>query len=85
MRICSITGCSRIAAMIFSEPQQFGQCSTSISNTRLEQLGPAQPHRAVVRTTGLALDGRGGLRRRLWLLQALALAALPGRAAWPKL
>ena len=39
--------------MIFSEPPQFRQCSTSISNTRLAQLGPAQPHRAVVRTVRL--------------------------------
>ena len=35
----------------------------------LDQLGPAQPHRAVVRTTRLALDGRCGLHRRLWLLR----------------
>ena len=33
----------------------------------LGQLGPAQPHRAVVRTTRLAVDGRCGLHRRLWL------------------
>lgn len=32
VRIFSMTGCSRIAAMIFSSPPQFGQCSMSISN-----------------------------------------------------
>ena len=31
----SITGASSIAAMIFSSPPQFGQCSRSISKTRL--------------------------------------------------
>jgi len=38
VRIFSITGCSRIAAMIFSCPSQFGQRSMSISNTRLSSL-----------------------------------------------
>jgi len=55
---------SRIAAMIFSWPPQFGQCSKSISNTRFEQLGPAQPNRTVVRTGRLALGRRCGLRAR---------------------
>jgi len=35
VRIFSITGCSRMAAMIFSSPPQFGQCSRSRSKTRL--------------------------------------------------
>ena len=38
LRIFSITGASRIAAMIFSSPPQFGQCSRSRSNTRLSNL-----------------------------------------------
>ena len=33
VRILSITGCSRITAMIFSSPPQFGQCSRSSENT----------------------------------------------------
>ena len=37
-RIFWITGCLRIAALIFSSPPQFGQCSTSISKTRLGNL-----------------------------------------------
>jgi hypothetical protein len=36
MRIFSITGRSRIAAMIFGSPApQLGQCCMSMSNTRL--------------------------------------------------
>ncbi len=38
VRIFSITGASRIAAMIFSSPPQFGQCSRSSSNTPLSSL-----------------------------------------------
>jgi len=38
VRIFSITGCSRIAAMIFNSPPQFGQCALSISNIRLSSL-----------------------------------------------
>jgi hypothetical protein len=38
VRIFSITGCSRIAAMIFSWSLQFGQRSMSISKTRLSSL-----------------------------------------------
>ena len=38
---CSRTDASRTAAMIFSSPPQFGQCSMSISNTRLSRH--AQP------------------------------------------
>ena len=37
VRIFSITGCSRIAAMIFSAPPQFGQCSRSISKAKLQR------------------------------------------------
>ncbi len=33
-----MTGCSRIAAMIFSSPSQSGQCSRSSSKTRLSSL-----------------------------------------------
>ena len=33
-----MTGSSRIAAMIVSSAPQFGQCSMSISNTRLSSL-----------------------------------------------
>jgi hypothetical protein len=40
VRIFSITGCSRMAAMIFSSPPQFGQCSRSSSNTRLSSRAP---------------------------------------------
>ena len=32
-----ITAGSRIAAMIFKRPPQFGQCSISISNTRFSR------------------------------------------------
>ena len=67
VRIFSITGCSRIAAMIFSSPPQFGQCSMSISNTRLSR--PAQANRSVVRAVRLALGGWRGLRGRLSLLR----------------
>src|SRR5947208_16683568 len=35
LRILIITGGSSIAAMIFKAPPQFGQCSTSMSKTRL--------------------------------------------------
>jgi len=35
----------------------------------LEQLGPAQPHRVVMRTARLALGGWSGLRGRLSLLR----------------
>src|SRR5215831_13933108 len=35
VRILTITGGSSIAAMIFKAPPQFGQCSTSMSKTRL--------------------------------------------------
>ena len=35
VRIFSMTGASRIAAMIFNSPRQLGQCSRSISETRL--------------------------------------------------
>ena len=35
VRIFSMTGASRMAAMIFNWPPQFGQCSRSRSNTRL--------------------------------------------------
>jgi hypothetical protein len=40
LRIFSITGCSRMAAMIFSSPPQFGQCSRSKSNTGLTKRAP---------------------------------------------
>ena len=46
VRIFSMTGCSRIAAMIFNSPPQFGQCSRSSSNTRLSS-------RAQLSRTGL--------------------------------
>src|ERR687892_403697 len=38
LRILTITGGSSIAAMIFKAPPQLGQCSTSISKTRLSSL-----------------------------------------------
>jgi hypothetical protein len=56
-----------MAAMIFSSPPQFGQCSMSISNTRLSR--PAQANRPVVRAVRLALGGWRGLRGRLSLLR----------------
>jgi hypothetical protein len=36
-RILTITGASSIAAMIFKRPPQFGQCSMSMSKTRLSK------------------------------------------------
>jgi hypothetical protein len=42
----SMTGASRIAAMIFNSPPQFGQCSRSISKTRFSS-------RAQLSRTGL--------------------------------
>ena len=53
--------------MIFSSPPQFGQCSMSISNTRLSR--PAQANRSVVRAVRLVLGGWRGLRGRLSLLR----------------
>ena len=41
LRMRSMTGVSRIAAMIFSSPPQFGQCSKSISNTRSIVAAPS--------------------------------------------
>lgn len=38
VRLFSITGASRIAALICNSPTQFGQCSRSRSNTRLSNL-----------------------------------------------
>jgi len=40
-RILTITGGSSIAAMIFKAPPQFGQCSMSMSKTRLSSRSPA--------------------------------------------
>jgi hypothetical protein len=37
LRILMITGGSSMAAMIFKAPPQFGQCSTSMSKTRLSK------------------------------------------------
>jgi len=52
--------------MIFSSPPQFGQCSMSISNTRLSR--PAQPHR------GLHDGLRGGEPVRSQAAHGLAIA-----------
>ena len=38
LRILTITGGSSMAAMIFKAPPQFGQCSMSMSKTRLSSL-----------------------------------------------
>jgi hypothetical protein len=46
LRILTITGGASIAAMIFKAPPQFGQCSMSMSKTRLSSL--AQLKRAGV-------------------------------------
>ena len=51
--------------MILRSPPQFGQCSMSISTTRLSR--PAQANRSVVRAVRLALGGWRGLRGRLSL------------------
>ena len=59
-RIFLITGCSRIAAMIFSSPPQFGQCSRSRSNTRLSSRARTQ----TVQWTVCAWRGAGPLARR---------------------
>jgi hypothetical protein len=42
VRIFSMTGASRIAAMIFSSPPQFGQCSRSRSKPRLSSSAQAR-------------------------------------------
>ena len=53
--------------MILRSPPQFGQCSMSISNTRLSR--PAQANRSVVRAVRLAFGGWRGLRGRFSLLR----------------
>lgn len=68
VRMFSIAGCSRIAAMIFSSPPQHGQCSGSISNTRLSSLAQLR-YRPVVCTARLGFGGLCFLRGRFRLLR----------------
>ena len=86
VRIFSITGCSRIAAMIFSWPppgravfqvdlESEASAKTNLypsyvaAQNPLQQLGPAQPHRTVVRTGRLAISRRCSLRGWFGLLR----------------
>jgi len=52
-----MTGCSRIAAMIFSSPPRFGQCSMPIHESRLSSL--AQPWRTGRRCARLVSQAAG--------------------------
>ena len=68
MRIFSITGCSKMAAMIFQLTAAARAVRQVDLEDALEQPGPAQPHRAMVRTVRLALGRWRYLRGRLGLL-----------------
>jgi hypothetical protein len=87
VRIFSITGCSRIAAMIFSSPPQFGQCSRSISKAKLQrrltctQVMP-QPKPALAAWPSSAARG-GDARRRPRIGPALKPAPMVQVAAAP--
>ena len=69
MRIFSITGCSKMAAMIFQLTAAARAVRQVDLEDALEQPGPAQPHRAMVRTVRLALGRWRYLRGRLGLLR----------------
>ena len=58
--------------MIFSEPPQFRAMLHVNLEHPLEQLDPAQPHRAVVLTVRLALNGLCFLGGRLGCLRHLS-------------
>ena len=49
LRILSITGGSSMAAIIFKAPPQLGQCSMSMSKTRLSSLVPTYARRRTLR------------------------------------
>ena len=87
VRIFSITGCSRIAAMIFSSPSQFGQGSRSSSNTRLSSrarlndwLSPDRPSANTRLWPGRTVREA----RRQQPLANLANAAKDCCRAWPR-
>ena len=73
--------------MIINAPPQFGQCSMSISNTRLSNL--AQLSRTGRWCAQLASHSTGGVvcvggSGSCGKLLRPAFAAIPGRATWPK-
>ena len=86
-RIFSITGCSRIAAMIFSAPPQFGQCAKSIPKTclsKLAQLGRTGRWCAQLASPsagGSACVGASGLRRTTIAGSVALGAGRPRRSA----
>ena len=82
VRVFSITGCSRIAAMIPSSPPLFGQCSGSISKTRFSSLD--QLSRTGRWYAQFALHSAGSVPARVVRVPAptvRVLAAPPARAA----
>jgi len=82
-----MTGCSRMAAMIFNSPPPVRAVLKVEIKNALEQLGPTQPHRVVVRKARLALGGLrwlGGRHRLLWNTCARSFA-LGASTPWKRI